>query len=430
MTIVCAIDFSTGSSAALAAAGALASRGEELWIVHALDSFDGAVLFTDLVATQRDAEQRLEEVAMTFETTWGSRARPLLLHGSAGDVIAELAETQSDSLVVIGSPSRVDHPGRRAGRTSHRLAARLKRPMLAAREAAPFEAWSRRERPLRMMLGLDDTRSWESALDWTSRMRLTAPCDVIAARVYDPRQERRRYGLPPYGPPAEPDREIEALLTHDMRIRVGTLRGQGETSFLPVRGGGRRADHVLSTARSEDIDVLVLGSPGRASFTGLASIANLALHYGDAAVLLVPLAPESTPQFAAPRRVLVATDLSPSSNRAIAHASALLEGRGGEVIVLHVCGDPERQTQEVEAEMQKLRALVEGRGATTARIQVASGGHPARAICEAAERFGADIVCVASHGRTGVSRVLFGSVTEDVLRHCKRPVLVVHPPPA
>lgn len=36
-----------------------------------------------------------------------------------------------------------------------------------------------------------------------------------------------------------------------------------------------------------------------------------------------------------------------------------------------------------------------------------------------------DIVIMSSHGRSGISRALLGSVTEHVLRHCKRPVLVV-----
>jgi nucleotide-binding universal stress UspA family protein len=36
-----------------------------------------------------------------------------------------------------------------------------------------------------------------------------------------------------------------------------------------------------------------------------------------------------------------------------------------------------------------------------------------------------DMVIMSSHGRTGISRALLGSVTEHVLRHCKRPVLVV-----
>jgi nucleotide-binding universal stress UspA family protein len=36
-----------------------------------------------------------------------------------------------------------------------------------------------------------------------------------------------------------------------------------------------------------------------------------------------------------------------------------------------------------------------------------------------------DLVVMSSHGRSGISRALLGSVTEHVLRHCKRPVLVV-----
>jgi nucleotide-binding universal stress UspA family protein len=37
------------------------------------------------------------------------------------------------------------------------------------------------------------------------------------------------------------------------------------------------------------------------------------------------------------------------------------------------------------------------------------------------------VVCIASHGRAGISRALIGSVTDRLLHMCRRPVLVLHP---
>jgi nucleotide-binding universal stress UspA family protein len=51
----------------------------------------------------------------------------------------------------------------------------------------------------------------------------------------------------------------------------------------------------------------------------------------------------------------------------------------------------------------------------------------AAAICEEAERFGADLVCLASHG-LGASRALHGSVTKSVLKKIRRPLLVIRRP--
>jgi nucleotide-binding universal stress UspA family protein len=53
----------------------------------------------------------------------------------------------------------------------------------------------------------------------------------------------------------------------------------------------------------------------------------------------------------------------------------------------------------------------------------------ARAIHETAERLGADVICLASHGRSGIARAALGSVAEEVMRNSRRPVLVVRPLP-
>jgi nucleotide-binding universal stress UspA family protein len=49
-------------------------------------------------------------------------------------------------------------------------------------------------------------------------------------------------------------------------------------------------------------------------------------------------------------------------------------------------------------------------------------------LLQEAERIGADVVVVASHGRTGIKRTLMGSVSSLLVERASRPVLVIHPP--
>jgi nucleotide-binding universal stress UspA family protein len=56
------------------------------------------------------------------------------------------------------------------------------------------------------------------------------------------------------------------------------------------------------------------------------------------------------------------------------------------------------------------------------RIEV---GSPAHTICEVAREANADVIVLGSHGRTGLGRILIGSVSEHVVRHAPCPVLVV-----
>jgi nucleotide-binding universal stress UspA family protein len=51
-------------------------------------------------------------------------------------------------------------------------------------------------------------------------------------------------------------------------------------------------------------------------------------------------------------------------------------------------------------------------------------GQPAMAICQAAERLDVDIICLGTHGRTGLPRAALGSIAEAVLNHTRRPVLL------
>lgn len=149
--------------------------------------------------------------------------------------------------------------------------------------------------------------------------------------------------------------------------------------------------------------------------------------------------------------VLVPTDLSDRAAQALAHAAALV-APGGTIHVLHVLELPEPPNpgyahygptagtpQEQERRRGEALARVESQAAPLAqlprvtvccRIETSSGDHVVECICRAAEVVSADLVCLASHGRRGLARVLLGSVAEGVLRRCRAPTFVVRASPA
>lgn len=62
------------------------------------------------------------------------------------------------------------------------------------------------------------------------------------------------------------------------------------------------------------------------------------------------------------------------------------------------------------------------------QAEVATSSSPYEEIIAAAEKFGCDIIVMASHGRSGLSKLFIGSETEKVLGHTALPVLVLHHP--
>ena len=92
---------------------------------------------------------------------------------------------------------------------------------------------------------------------------------------------------------------------------------------------------------------------------------------------------------------------------------------------------PKEQAQLVAEAEAKLRTLApneaEARGIVT-EVEVSESRETAEAICAAAERFGADVICIGSHTRPGFTAKVLGSVSLAVLQGSRRPVLVVWPP--
>ena len=63
----------------------------------------------------------------------------------------------------------------------------------------------------------------------------------------------------------------------------------------------------------------------------------------------------------------------------------------------------------------------------TTHVALLEGGAAAETLLQAAARVEADLIVLAFHGRTGPSRLIYGSVAEEIARRSPRPVLLVHP---
>jgi nucleotide-binding universal stress UspA family protein len=144
------------------------------------------------------------------------------------------------------------------------------------------------------------------------------------------------------------------------------------------------------------------------------------------------------------RKILVGVDLSPTSELAIATAIDLARRDGAEVILAMADAIPQipeglseraaaaakRQSSALAATLaddrRQLAALRErhaGQGATLSQLIV--DGYPDEELPRVAREQGAELIVVGSHGRTGIKRVVMGSVAERCARLAECSVLVV-----
>ena len=138
------------------------------------------------------------------------------------------------------------------------------------------------------------------------------------------------------------------------------------------------------------------------------------------------------------RRILVATDFAESAERALACGVQLARRHGAELILLHVYMDlpayPEITAGQVEAIYEEQRRWIEEALERRARAARGEGllvrarlrtGPAASTIAEMATEEGIDLLVVGTHGRSGLDRLIVGSVAERVVRLAPCPVLVV-----
>lgn len=436
MTILSTTDFSAASREAAAAAAAIAAKtGEALLLAHAGGLGPGA----PAAERQRLLERLAAEAAHLAPS--GAKTDTALLEGSPVAAILECVGRVRPRLVVaaaVGTGGR-----RKLGSVAEAIAQGSSRPLLLVRAAAPFLEWAAGSRPLRVVVGDDFSSFTEPAFRWLADLRAMGPCEVTVAHFYSPVAEHGRAGLLGGGAPAQVEKRIE----EDLQARL-QQHGGIRARIRVAASYGRIADPLVTLAAEEQADLLVLGTHQRPRLERAwqGSVSHLALQLAPMAVASVPWDEErdaAALPIPAVRRVLACTDFSPLGDSAIVHACSVLGG-GGEVIALHVipiwpplpavatAEDAAKLVTEEErsAALRRLQALAPREGAAkgiTVRCEVAAGSRVAGVICQIAGRENVDLVCLASHGRSGIARAVLGSVAGGVVAQSRRPVLIVRP---
>jgi nucleotide-binding universal stress UspA family protein len=135
------------------------------------------------------------------------------------------------------------------------------------------------------------------------------------------------------------------------------------------------------------------------------------------------------------KKILYPTDFSSYSNQAYFHAISLAEKHNASLTVLFVYNPdntttPGSQGDEVadrrywQGQLEQIRPVDTGIPVTHVLLQ----GDPASEIVRYGRDAGIDLIVMGTHGRTGVERLLLGSVAERVLRDAPCSVLVVKLP--
>ena len=139
--------------------------------------------------------------------------------------------------------------------------------------------------------------------------------------------------------------------------------------------------------------------------------------------------------------ILVPLDGSPRAEKILAHVESLAVKFGAKVVLLQVVepnvamvtpydmvpyydpAEAEHITEEARTYLATKESELTSLGLTVK--SVTEGGPVVSVVLDVAEREGADLIAMASHGRTGLGRVFYGSVAEGILHKADRPLLLI-----
>jgi len=239
------------------------------------------------------------------------------------------------------------------------------------------------------------------------------------------------------------DEVIEVKEAHLRADLHGVKEGEGplpsarfreRTVAHPTAAGG-----ILNYAVQYDVDLIVMGTHGHRGVRRLVlgSVAEEVVRKAPCPVVTVGRG-ATAPEDLEGGTLLVPVDFSEHRFRVMAHAREIAPVYGMDLTLLHVVevtglpdaygvyGSPpdpgvlsDRAEKVLDVEAESLR---------TKGIEVTldvRGGHPAAEILDVAEECGAAFITIATHGRTGLERMLMGSVAEKVLRQAPCPVFAV-----
>jgi nucleotide-binding universal stress UspA family protein len=259
-----------------------------------------------------------------------------------------------------------------------------------------------------------------------------------------------------FPPGLNPDYSVNQQYLADLLKNASSqlvdLKGRAERRGIAVTtrmATGIPSEEVITAARAEDSDLLVVGTKGK---TGLAhvllgSTAERVIRGAPCPVLTVRMEPADTEQeegaLSRPvtlERILVPVDFSDCSLDALEYAAVVAQQAKASLLLLHVLepvsygldftlGHSRTREQVRETWTKRLEELAAP--LRVRQVPVESqlrGGLPADSILDSFQTLPCDLIVMGTHGRRGISHAFSGSVAEAVLRKALCPVLTVRNP--
>ena len=176
---------------------------------------------------------------------------------------------------------------------------------------------------------------------------------------------------------------------------------------------------IVDHASKNNVDMIIMGTHGKTGMKRLMMGSVTAKVIGHAPCNILVFPPNAKVEC---KNVLIATDGSKYSEAAASEALGIAKRCGSSLTVISVASS-DAEITSAKDNVKKVSEAAEKEGVKTTSL--VTKGKSYEAIIETSKQKKADLIIVGSHGRTGLDRLLMGSVTERVIGHAEAAVLVV-----
>jgi nucleotide-binding universal stress UspA family protein len=311
----------------------------------------------------------------------------------------------------------------------------------------------------RVLVPLDGSANAAAAWPYGRLIAKACGAEIEVLRVVEPFMDMARsrmIGREPISeapPPVTDDISFEQLRVRQEQIkqaaqadldRIAKEASAEGTPVTTIVREGHPADVIIDEAGSQDGTLICMGTHGRSGIARwlYGSVADRVIHHAESSTLVVRSKENEKRPPGAIRRVILPVDGSEVSERAIPMAVDIARSLGVGITVLRALDldlegtipasgvdefpvlNMEKMRAESQSYVDDIAKRVHDLGITDCDTRIVDE-RPAQAIVDEVGEGGDKLVVMGSHGRSGATRWLLGSVSDNVVRHSAGPVLIV-----
>jgi nucleotide-binding universal stress UspA family protein len=216
--------------------------------------------------------------------------------------------------------------------------------------------------------------------------------------------------------------KIEEMMDLEIKKHLETVKARALNEKIDceiIIAHGEPYREIVDVATAKNVDMIVVGRRGKTGVTKLfmGQVAAKVIGYAPCRVLVVPRA--SKIEF---KKLLIATDGSKHSEKAVSEAIGIAKCCGSELLILSAMRD-ESEQKEAQTNVSKAAELAQKEGVNAEILTPV--GRSYDVIVETAGGRGVDLIIMGTYGKAGLKKMFMGSSTEKVLGHTGCAVLVI-----